>query len=249
MINKKTVIVLLAAVLFLPGQVFAGKFRVTPIKVYFDSGTKSSVINLINEADEELRVQLESREWGQDMTGKDQYSDTSDLVFFPKVMILPPLSKRIIRLGLKNKPVDREKTYRLFVQELPQRDKSEEGVKIAIAMRFGVPVFVTPSKVEAKGAIGDLQFSGGEVTVPVVNNGNVHMMINKISLKGFDKSNNEIYQKELNGWYLLNNKTRKYQSSIPEETCPKLSSIVVGVMTDKLNLQGTIDVGEISCKK
>ena len=249
MINKKVVIVLLAAAFCLPAQVFAGKFRVTPIKVYFDSETKSAVINLINEADEELRVQLEAREWTQDDSGKDQYSETSGLVFFPKVMTIPPLSKRIIRLGLKGKLGAREKTYRLFVQELPARLKSEEGAKIAIAMRFGVPVFVSPSKVEVMAALGDLQVSAGEITMPIVNTGNVHMMINKISLKGFDQSNNEIFQKELNGWYLLNKKTRKYQASIPEETCPKLSSIVIEAMTDKLNLQGKIDVGEFSCRK
>jgi len=63
-------------------------------------------------------------------------------------MSIDPNSQRAVRIGLKTPPGAREKTYRLFVQEIPTQKKTQdvdinEKVKagVTIAFRFSMPIF------------------------------------------------------------------------------------------------------------
>jgi fimbrial chaperone protein len=232
--------------LLCPYHTLAGEWKVSPIRIDLDKNTKSGVVNIVNEGTERLTVQMQAMEWTQNAEGKDVYTETEDIIFFPKVMTVEAKEDRILRAGIKIPAVAKEKTYRLFVEEIPEPKKSE-GVNVAIAIRFGVPIFVKPLKAEPKGEIQKIELSKGLVAATVKNTGNIHYMINTVNFRGKNDKGEEIFAKDVNGWYLLSDVSRIYSTEVPREICRDLASIDVQVVTDKLNLNGKADVDTAMC--
>lgn len=237
---------LLILILLFASYSNAGEWRVTPIRIELDKNAKSGVVTIVNEGTEKLNVQMKAMEWTQDAEGKDVYTETEDLIFFPKIMTIEAKEDRILRAGIKIPAVAKEKTYRLFVEEIPEPKKSE-GVNVAIAIRFGVPIFVKPLKAEPKGEIQKVELAKGVVSATVNNTGNVHFMINTVSIRGKNDKGEEIFAKDINGWYLLSDVSRIYRAEVPKEICKDVSKIDVQVVTDKLNLNGKADVVTTMC--
>lgn len=238
--------ILLLVVVCIPSYSFAGEWRVKPIRIDLDKNAKSGLVTIINEGTEKLNVQMKAMEWTQDAEGKDVYTETEDLIFFPKLMTIDKQEERILRAGIKIPAVAKEKTYRLFVEEIPEPKKSE-GINVAIAIRFGVPIFVEPIKAEPKGEIQKVEFAKGVALVVINNTGNVHFIINTVSIKGKNDKGEEIFSKDINGWYLLSGASRQYSTPVPQELCKDLSKIDIQVTTDKLNLSGKADVDKAMC--
>lgn len=232
--------------LFIPHITYSGEFRVTPIRLDLDRGAKSGVITVINEGEERLHVQMRAVEWNQDAEGKDQYVETNDIIFFPRMMTLEKKEERILRAGIRIPATTKEKTYRLFIEEIPGPRKAE-GINIAIAIRFGVPIFVKPFKEDARGEIEKIEFLKGVLSVPIKNTGNVHFTIHSINIRGKNVNGQEVFSKELSGWYLLNNVSRSYTAPIPEELCKDISRIEIIVKTNRFNMNGKLDVVQTMC--
>jgi len=246
-IPKKTVFLYVLCCLFLiPSIAFSGEFRVTPIRLDFDRRTKSGVITIVNEGGDKLNVQMRAFEWSQDAEGKDQYTETNDIVFFPRIMSLDRKEEKILRAGIKIPATAREKTYRLFIEEIPGPKKGE-GVNVAIAIRFGVPIFVKPLKEELKGEIEKVDLSRGVLSVLIKNKGNTHFIIHSIDVKGKNVKGEETFSKELSGWYLLSGVSRLYTTTIPQEVCETLSKLDIEVKTDRFKLNGKLDVNQAMC--
>ena len=177
------VVSILFCLFLTPSVAFAGEFRVTPIRLDFDRGTKSGVITIVNEGGDKLNVQMKAFEWAQNADGKDRYTETNDIIFFPRIMALEKKEEKILRAGIKIPATAREKTYRFFIEEIPEPKKGE-GVNVSIAIRFGVPIFVKPLKEEVKGEIEKVELSKGVLNALVRNRGNAHFVINSIDIKG-----------------------------------------------------------------
>jgi fimbrial chaperone protein len=232
--------------MLLSSHSFAGEWKVTPIRIDLDKSAKSGVVTIANEGTENLNVQMKAMEWTQDAQGKDVYTETEDIIFFPKIMTIEKKEERILRAGIKIPAVAKEKTYRLFVEEIPEPKKSE-GVNVAIAIRFGVPIFVKPLNAEPKGEIQKIELAKGVISVTVKNTGNIHFMINTINIQGKNRKGEEVFTKDVNGWYLLSEASRGYSTEVPQEICKDVSKIDVQVVTDKLNLSGKADVDTAMC--
>jgi fimbrial chaperone protein len=245
-LRKLVIFVVLLSVSIPASFALCGDFRVTPIRLEFDRVNKSGIITVINEGEEKLSVQMKAFEWTQDAEGKDQYTETNDLIFFPRLMAIEKNEERIIRAGIKIPAISREKTYRLFIEEIPSPQKAE-GVNVAITIRFGVPIFSKPIKEDIKGQIEKIELSKGLLNTNLVNKGNAHFMINSIEIRGKNDKNEAIFSKELSGWYLLNGASRVYATPIPQEVCKDLSKIEVDVKANRLNLNGKLDVDQAMC--
>ena len=246
-IYKKLALTLIGLSLSI-GQAYSSEWRVAPIRLDFDQGTKSGVITVSNDSSEKVHLQIKAAEWVQDAEGKDKYSDTSDLVYFPKIMILDKNEEKVLRTGIKASSVEKEKTYRLFIEEIPQPSKAE-GASVAVAIRFGVPIFIKPEKEEVRGAIEKIEMSKGVLKAVVKNSGNVHLMIVSINIKGNNKEGNEVYSKELSGWYLLNGSSRTYSTDIPQDKCKELEKVSIEVRTkEEINFNRKLDVDKEMCQ-
>jgi len=161
-------------------------------------------------------------------------------------MILEPKEEKILRAGIRVPAAAKEKTFRLFIEEIPGPRKAE-GVNVAIAIRFGVPIFVKPLKEEARGEVGAMTMSAGALLVPVNNTGNVHFVVQSVLLRGRNGAGEEIFSRELSGWYLLAGVSRAYTTTVPAATCGSLAVIEADVKTDKLPLRGRMAVDRSMC--
>ncbi len=218
--------------LLFPAILTAGEFSVTPIRMDFDKDVKTGVVTVSAEGPDRLNLQMRAYEWTEDDQGKDVYTETQDLIFFPKIMTLSKDEKRTLRAGIESPPVEKEKTYRLFVEEIPSA-KKPEGVNISITLRFGIPVFVKPLKETPGAEIEKVEVSKGVAGVTVRNTGNVHLVINSIILKGKNAAGAEAFSQELAGWYLLAGASRTHTATIPPEICKNLSRLYVEVAAGK----------------
>lgn len=224
----------------------AGVWRVSPIRLDLGREAKTGVLTVTNDAEEKLQLQMTAHEWTQDGEGKDVYAESGDLVYYPKIMVVEPREQRILRAGIRVPAAAREKAYRLFVEEIPGPRKPGT-TSVAIAVRFGVPIFVKPLQEEPKAEIGPVAMDNGIVSVRVRNAGNAHFVIHAVGVTGKDSRGEAVFSKEINGWYLLAGASRPYAAAIPPEICPSVASVDVEVRTDKSTLAGHLDADRSMC--
>lgn len=246
----------LAALLFvtvlifaaLPSLAAAGSFRAVPVRLYLDARTKTAVLKVANDGDEKVTVQLEAISWSQGSDGKDVYSPTKDIVFFPKIADIEKGQEKIIRIGYegqKGASIASEKTYRLMLQELPVSKPGEVAIKMAI--RMGLPVFVTPEMAVKEGAVDKVALSDGSVAVSVKNTGNSHISISRIKAKGFDAAGAEVFSAETPGWYVLAGRTRVFGVDMAREDCLRTQEIKVEAEAEKAIYSSTLIVDRQLC--
>lgn len=225
----------------------AGEWRVTPIRLDLSRDAKSGAVTVFNESDERLQLQIAAFEWTQDKDGKDRYEETGDILFFPKIMIFDRKGEKILRAGIKAPASAREKTYRLFVEEIPESKKAE-GARVAIAIRFGLPVFVKPLKEDTRGEITGMSMSDGVVTAAVKNSGNVHIFVRTVLVQGKDGAGKIVFTKELSGWYLLAGAQRVHTTEVPADVCREIARVDVEVRTETLSLTGNLVADPSMCE-
>jgi fimbrial chaperone protein len=235
-----------AATLATPSPACA-QFTVTPVTVVFDKGAKTGVITVANDGSGKLHLQMKAFEWTQDQAGKDRYVETDDILFFPKLMIVNSKEQRLLRVGLKTAPGSTEKTYRLFLQEIPEASQDLSGTQIQVAIRFGVPIFVKPEIQKLDARMEALALDKGELKVTVRNDGNIHFVIQSVLVKAYDAAQTELFSKELTGWYVLAGNERSYATPIPAEICGSAARLSVAVKTNQASLDDAVNVDKTRC--
>lgn len=245
-VGPRSPTLLFLCLFLLPITARAGDWRVAPVRLDLGRDAKSGAVTVANDSDDRLQVRMKAYEWTQDAEGKDRYEETGEILFFPRLMILERKEEKILRAGIRVPPVAKEKTYRLFIEEVPV-PRVAEGANVAVAIRFGVPIFVKPMKEEVRGEIGPMSMTAGSFLVPVNNTGNVHFVVQSVVVRGRNGAGEEIFSRELNGWYLLAGASRGYAAAVPPGTCGKMAVVEAEVKTDKLPLRGRMGVDRSMC--
>jgi fimbrial chaperone protein len=232
--------------LILSSPAYASSLKTVPVQLFFDAGTKATVLRVTNEGGEKVTVQLDAREWRQDESGEDVYEETRDIVFFPKMADIDKGEERIVRVGYQGlKALSREKTYRLFLQELPVTRPGETALKFA--MRIGIPIFIKPQKEIIEWAIGGVGFSERSLTVRVKNSGNAHLFVSKIRATGLDDSGKAVFSREMRGWYALAGALKPFAMAVSREECVGAKTIKVAVEVEKTGKEATLAVVNSMC--
>lgn len=243
-------VISLAVLLLANGTAAAGEFRVTPIRLDFSRAVKSGVLTVINEGQERITLQISVMEWTQDDQGKDVYTPTSEVVFYPKMMTLESGEQQVIRAGSKGPPPAREKTYRLFIEEIPVQKKAEEGrSQVNIVIRFAPPVFIRPDNEKIEVSLTEAGLAKGVFKLGVTNRGNVHVTITSVRFNGKGAEGQALFAKEISGWYLLSGASRTYEATIPAEVCNSLQAVEVELKTETLTLNRAVNVLPEMCSQ
>ena len=227
----------------------AGEFSVNPIRLELGASARSGVIAIKNEDRQKLSFQIDAKEWTQDAAGKDQYADTDALIFFPKIMSVEPGETGLIRVGAKAAAAPTEKTYRLFMEEMPGATKKLEGsgAQINVLIRFGAPVFIAPLKPQDSLDIESFGLTRGNVTISAKNTGNRHQVVQGIELKGIDAGGSEVYALTLADRYLLTGSAKTYTAAISADQCAKITQLSLEFKTDKLSVARKLGVTRAMC--
>ena len=226
----------------------AQEWSVAPIKLDFTGGTTSGVITVTNDSPNKFTYQMNALQWTQDKEGKDIYTETSDVVFYPKLMSVEPKDQKIIRVGMKIPRGPSERTYRLFIEDIT-RPPGAAGTTVVFAIRFGVPIFFAPLKEDMKGSLDPPAMDRGTLVVPVRNAGNAHFVVQKITVSGIGQKNEAVLSKELPGWYVLAGTLKKYTMEIPKESCHRIARIDIEVKTDRFTLKDSLNVQKALCPR
>ena len=232
---------------FLTGAVFAGEWRVMPIRLDLGKEARTGAITVVNDGKMPINYQIRAYEWTQDATGKDNYSETADLIVFPKIMTINTREEKVIRIGLGPGQARNEKTYRVFIEELPPPRKDQE-TGVSVAIKFGVPVFVKPLAEEIQGTFETPAFGNGAVNFAIKNSGTVNFNITKVLVKGKDVGGNTVLARETAGWYLLSGSARTYSLPVSQEECARLYSLELEAINDKKPLKTVVSIDKARCK-
>jgi len=241
-------------ILMTPTRGFTANFNILPTSLELGGNAKSGAFSVMNSSSEKLNCQIEVKEWTQDANGKDVYSDTGDIVFFPKIMTVQPKEQRAIRIGIKGPLPPQERTYRLFVEEIPVQKSvsgdnapSELVAGLTIAFRYSMPIFVKPVSQRQGGVIEKINMVKGLTKAIVRNTGNVHLKLIIVAFRGKSADGKEVFSKEAAGWYILHGQSRSYEVTIPQELCRNLATIEINAQSENLTINGTLAVHKEMC--
>ncbi len=235
--------------------VFASDFSINPTSLELRASRKSGVFSVINSGNEKLNCQMDVKEWSQDADGKDVYTDTKDIIFFPRIMTVDPNDQRAIRVGVNVPAIAKEKTYRLFVTEIPSQKKEPDTTistnqmiaGLTIAIRYTTPIFVVPVRSEQSASVEKVDLSKGVAAAIVKNAGNVHIKLLSVVFRGKAADGKELFSKDITGWYILEGSSRRYETSVPMEVCNDLATIEVSAQAENSTITGTLHVDRNMC--
>lgn len=232
--------------LLLPEKVFPVNFTVNPVRIFFDGRNRTNILTIKNEDEESVTLQLRAYAWKQDEKGENIYSPTKDIIFFPKIVTIKKGEEKIIRLGTNLSRDEHEQTYRLYIEEIPGPGTTE-STAVRIIMKVGVPIFISPLKVDAQGSIEKKELQKGKLYFEVKNNGNVHFIIRAVNVKGNDASGKEVFKTAIGGGYLHGGSSKGFTVEIPTENCLKMNNLEINIDTDRLSLIEKLNVLKEMC--
>jgi fimbrial chaperone protein len=227
----------------------ASSFTVNPIKVTLSDKDQSALLTLQNQSTEELRFKVLVQAWKQGPQGDMQLADTKDIVVYPGLLSLPAGGERKLRVGATVTAGATEKSYRVFVEELPPLRSAKETTKseVRVLTKMGIPIFILPAKPVSTGVVEGMALAKGMFSFTVKNTGNAHFLIQSVHVKALDAASASAFDKDVEGWYVLTGGTRVWQLEIPKDACKKSKKLLVDVQTAEGKFDGRLDVQPSGC--
>jgi fimbrial chaperone protein len=205
----------------------AATFSVNPTQIFLARRSSSALLTLRNESDQVLRFELSVFAWSQTASGEMTLEPTQDVVFFPSLLTLKPSETRRVRVGYVKEAGALEKTYRIFVKELPPVD-SRDSAGVRVLTTMGIPIFVRPAKEVATATLDGLKHEGGRFQFALANTGTVHFVPTKIRVRGL-AGGEAVFDREVDGWYVLASGRREFAVPLPAPDCKRVTAVLVNV--------------------
>lgn len=187
---------LLGASLLVPALVVssdahaAASLIVRPTRITITEDQPVVAVDIQNTGATETVLQLQIMAWSQ-QEGDDVYTEAEELglIVCPPMFTIPAGETQIVRIALDDIERDwnREGTFRLFIQEIPP-EPSEDTTAVQVAVRIGVPIFLSPAKVTQPPLAWSVEDRGGEgLWATARNDGNVHALVSGVRLQTGDQ--------------------------------------------------------------
>jgi fimbrial chaperone protein len=161
--------------------VSAASLQVAPVTIDLPSSAKAASLTLRNLGDAPMNAQIRVYRWSQ-KDGEEQLTPTTDLIASPPAAQLQASQDQIVRVvRVADKPVLAEESYRLLIDEVPQRSGSS-GAKVNFFVRYSIPIFF--ARPDATPQLNwNLSTSDGKIVVSVENIGTRHVRISGLKLE------------------------------------------------------------------
>lgn len=190
-----------------------GSLTVTPVVVTLDDKTRSAALTVKNEGNEARVIQTELLRWTQ-KNGADEQTPSRDILVNPPMATLQPGQTQTVRVGLKREADHaQELAYRLYLTEVPPPSEHFTGMRIAL--RLGVPVYVSPTaRPSARLGWRAARAANGALLLTVLNDGNRHLRVD--SFKVIDTGTGRSLGASLSAPFtLLAGQGRRYSLALP----------------------------------
>jgi fimbrial chaperone protein len=215
------------------GRAHASGLNISPVQVWLSPDTSKSLVTLRNEGPDDARYQVSAMAWDEDSRTGMKLAPTEDIVVFPTVLELKAGDTRSLRLGAVVPFGPIEKTYRVFLEELPAPEKPQARSTVRVLTRVGIPVFLAPVKALEDIRVSPVTVAKARASVDVENTGNVHLRVDNVRVEGFGQGGAKLFEKQAQGWYVLAGGHKRYEVEVPKDACARVRKLVVSVKTDK----------------
>jgi fimbrial chaperone protein len=215
------------------GRARASGLNISPVQVWLSPEASKSLLTLRNEGPDDARYQVSAMAWDEDSRSGMKLAPTEDIVVFPTVLELKAGETRSLRLGAVVPFGPIEKTYRVFLEELPAPEKPQARSTVRVLTRVGIPVFLAPVKALEDVRVSPVSLAKAGASVDVQNTGNVHLRVESVRLEGFAQGGTKVFEKQAQGWYVLAGGHKRYEVEVPKDACARVRKLVVSVKTDK----------------
>ena len=158
----------------------AAQLHVRPISIELVAPARASTIILTNRGRTPIAAQARLFRWTQ-KHGHDVLARTRAVVASPPLLKLKPGRAHVVRIvRLAKTPVKGEESYRLIVDEIPQ--KRLKGSGVVFALRYSIPVFfqqqgARPARLSWRAVRGK-----GGVLLRATNAGQLHERISNLRI-------------------------------------------------------------------
>jgi P pilus assembly chaperone PapD len=193
--------------------------KITPVTITLGKNKKVEKVLVKNVGNEDVVMQVSAYKWEQTSEGKSIYKPAKGLVVLPKILNIKKGEEKIIRVGTLIPPGVKERTFRIFIKELPLKissgKKYQKKVGISVLLNFSLPVFIMPVKSKFEGKIESVKREKHLLKVKIHNTGNIHFLVRVVDVKGYDKQGHIVFERKIHGWYILPGASTTYNIDIP----------------------------------
>jgi P pilus assembly chaperone PapD len=227
-------------------------FAVSPMSLELARGARSGEIQVRNLDQQPIRFQIRGADWTQDESGKNVYTDSQSLIWFPRALELAPGDSRIIRVGVRATPALQEQTFTVFLEEVPisapQTEKTP-GAQVRLVLSVSVPVFVPPAKPRTGGAVAMAELRRGTLIAVIANDGNQHFSYREAAIVGIGADGTERFAERVRGRTLLAGSRERIEVRVPQDACRQLREIALTlVATGPPEIKRRLDVSRADCE-
>jgi fimbrial chaperone protein len=173
------------------------------------SASTASVLTLQTNNKEGLVVQARVFRWSQ-ADGGEKLEKTEDVVVSPPIVIVrgdTPSTVRLVRVS--KAPVSGEETYRLLIDEIPDRKNLQAGT-VALVVRQSVPVFFAGIDARPGSITWRAVDRKGKLVLEATNSGQKRVKLTRLNV--IDENNHDLVK---NGGlaYVLGGQTKAWELS------------------------------------
>lgn len=170
----------------------AGSLSVMPVVVGLSAQKSRESITVTNQASQSSTIQVDVRSWTQ-RNGQDVFDGTAEVLINPEVFTLEPGQSQILRMGWRgDRPLDAERTYRIFLREVPPAAARSPGAtgaeasatptRVQVLLELRIPVYVAPRQAAPSLTWSARQTDERHIEVKLRNQGNVHAVVHDLQL-------------------------------------------------------------------
>ena len=198
-----------AFALLSPPLAEATSWAIDPVRIELSPEQQTAVINIKNGSDLPTSIQIQVVAWSQ-LSGKDIYTPTRELLVSPPIITIAPNGEQIIRTALRRQvDMTNELAYRINLLELPPQPTAG-FMGLQVALRIGLPVFVKPQNVKMapKMTWSISLMPDNNLRLGLKNEGNAHVQVSDFAL--YVPGNNQPIASESGSSYVLAEQTREW---------------------------------------
>ena len=215
----------------------ASSITLAPVRVELPAARPYSVLRLTNNGDDPVTLQMRVYRWSFNEQG-DVLTPTDDLVINPPIATLTAKKVQLVRIGLltPNKNVT-EATYRLILDEVPNKRSATAGVTLSTILRMSVPIFALPrAKVSPRLQWSMYRDAAGVTKIAAANEGSSHVQIKALVISTGTGHDSAV--KFDDPTYLL--PQQRHEWKIENEALTAAPDLTVDALTDAGNVRQTI---------
>jgi fimbrial chaperone protein len=178
----------------------AASLQVSPVSLEMTAPAAAATLTLNNPGEAPLKAQIRVMRWSL-VNGEEHLEPATDVVASPPMATLQPKSNYTVRVvRLTKQPAVTEESYRLLVDEIPDR-ASLAPATVTMAFRYSIPVFFYPQTAIQPALTWSVERREGKVFVSATNTGTRHVRISDLQISDAKRTKSATF-KGLAGYVL-----------------------------------------------